>query len=1413
MGFYKRAAAIVIVFTCYCLYGYSQGTTSMGTEFWTAYMANTNPPGTSGGSQMDLYITSNVNTSGTVTFSDGNTPIPFTVTANNVTVLTMPASTYISSQGTFNEGIHITSLQPIAIYAHIFAQESSGATLLLPVNAMGKDYYSINYTQNANETAYSTFMIIATEDNTTVEITPSVKLLDGTAANAPFTITLKKGQVYQGLAGKDLSGTRIRSISSGSGPCTKIAVFSGSSRIEIGCNAAQITSDNLFQQVYPTASWGENYITVPLAGRSYDVFRIALSNPATNVQVNGKAVASSSFVNGFYYEFNATTPQVITADQPIQVVQYAVSQYNTESCGTDENDIGDPEMIYLTPIEQTVNNVTLFSTSNYKILNSYINVTIKTSDVASFMFDGKNYSSSFGIVPGDQAYSYAQLSAASGTHTLIAANGFNAIAYGFGVAESYGYAAGANLQDLNTNIALQNPQNNTLQTNGCTDVNYNLELTVPYKITSITWDLQDGSTPYQQNNPVIASTTQNGSQIIYHYLYSKGPISFKSGDHTIIATVFDPSTDECGSTQQIQLDFKITDPPVAKFDVDNTQLDYATTFIDQSTSTATIKSWAWDFGDGQTSYVENPTNLYAKPGTYTVTLTVTDVNGCTSVYQKTIFVPIVATVVSGSIGACAGMASASPNIQQFAVSGAGLSAGIVATAPANFEISLSPNTGYSNSLTINQTGGAVNNIVVYVRSAATAPVGNIAGDVTLTSTGVTGQKVAVTGIINELPTVNAVAPQTVESGALTSPVIFTGTSNSYTWVNNTPDIGLPASGVGNISAFTAVNNTKIPVVATLKVTPVSLTIAYIANASANNISVINTVTNDVVASIPVGGYPQGVSASPDGSKIYVSNYYDSDVSVISTYTNTVIATIPVGPDPFGLASSPDGSRLYVTNTSSDNIVVVNTATNKIEASITVGARPVGLAINADGSRVYVTNSDPTASSVSVINTASNLVIATIPISTSPGGLILSPDGSTLYVTNTGSNSLSIINTATNSIISTIPVGAYPFGISITPDGSKLYITDSQANTVSVVSTATDKVITTIPVGTDPYGVDVSPDGNQVYVTNRGTNTVSVINTANNTVAKVLQTDKGPSSFGKFIVAGTGCTGPPATFTITVDPSNIVITVNGILPPLSTNYGIPSSSGSFTVSGDNLKEGILVTPPQGFEVSTDDIHFSNTVTVGGAGSVISTTVYVRLAATTPVNTYSGNVVLSSTGAGSANVLAAGTVLPAPLTIKADNKARTFEAANPPLTATFTGFVNNETAAKLTIQPLITTTANITSPIGEYPITASGAESPNYTISYLPGILNVVAAGLIIPNTFTPNGDGINDTWNIKYIENYPNCTVDIFNRYGTKLFTSIGYPIPWNGKYNGANLPVGTYYYIINPGNGQNTVSGYVAIIR
>jgi gliding motility-associated-like protein len=74
--------------------------------------------------------------------------------------------------------------------------------------------------------------------------------------------------------------------------------------------------------------------------------------------------------------------------------------------------------------------------------------------------------------------------------------------------------------------------------------------------------------------------------------------------------------------------------------------------------------------------------------------------------------------------------------------------------------------------------------------------------------------------------------------------------------------------------------------------------------------------------------------------------------------------------------------------------------------------------------------------------------------------------------------------------------------------------------------------------------------------------------------------------------------------------------------------------------------------------------------------------------------------------------------------------------------------------------------------------------------------IVLPTFIIPNGFSPNGDGYNDLWIIDNIQLFPDCEVEVFNRWGEPLFYSKGYNSPWNGTYGGKPVPVGTYYYLI-----------------
>lgn len=94
-----------------------------------------------------------------------------------------------------------------------------------------------------------------------------------------------------------------------------------------------------------------------------------------------------------------------------------------------------------------------------------------------------------------------------------------------------------------------------------------------------------------------------------------------------------------------------------------------------------------------------------------------------------------------------------------------------------------------------------------------------------------------------------------------------------------------------------------------------------------------------------------------------------------------------------------------------------------------------------------------------------------------------------------------------------------------------------------------------------------------------------------------------------------------------------------------------------------------------------------------------------------------------------------------------------------------------------------------------------------------VVVIVQQNVVIYTSFTPNGDGVNDTWIIDFINGYPTCTVEIFNRWGNQVFRSTGYSQPWDGTYNGEALPLGTYYYIIDLNNGKGPMQGTVTILK
>lgn len=123
-------------------------------------------------------------------------------------------------------------------------------------------------------------------------------------------------------------------------------------------------------------------------------------------------------------------------------------------------------------------------------------------------------------------------------------------------------------------------------------------------------------------------------------------------------------------------------------------------------------------------------------------------------------------------------------------------------------------------------------------------------------------------------------------------------------------------------------------------------------------------------------------------------------------------------------------------------------------------------------------------------------------------------------------------------------------------------------------------------------------------------------------------------------------------------------------------------------------------------------------------------------------------------------------------------------------------------------------------------ATPEESTTYTLTGTIGActglesqvrINVIVNPINPPKAFTPNGDGTNDTWVIGNMDDFPNAIVEVFNRWGQRVFISIGYNFPWDGTRDGTPLTEGTYYWVIQLNNSNvavsNTETGYVAIIR
>lgn len=504
--------ALTVIGIMMVIVGFAQGGSTQGKDFWLSFMHNGyyDRPNKQGGT-MQVILSAKRATSGTISNSYYNYSQSFSLQPN------VPQAIPIDNRFCYHDGdnyeivsdkgIHIVANDTISVYCANIAIYSFDASFVLPLEGLSNDYivqcaqqssmdnlpdqYKIN-----NQT--SAFLIVATEDNTMVDITPTVPLLSGNhPAGQTFTIQLNAGQTYHVRShhtgsNRDLSGTRVTA-----NDCKKIAVFNGNTLTRLP-NSLDGTSgfEFVFEQAMPLRSWGKHFVVTQSMTRNRDIVKIVSAKNNNEIYKNGTRITTLN-ANASYEFFLTNTENscYLEASEPC-----AVYLYNT-SAGDDGNSSnGDPSMVWISPIEQKIDEVTFATFSGEgeaSISNHYVNIIVDKGDTGNVYLDGSPIdANSFETVSGNDNYKFTRRQISHGSHRLVCNNGFNAHIYGFGTSRGYAYLAGSKAVDLSTQLTIDNlVVGDGDHLDYCTDAIINFDVEVNYDDAQVTWNFGDGSAP------------------------------------------------------------------------------------------------------------------------------------------------------------------------------------------------------------------------------------------------------------------------------------------------------------------------------------------------------------------------------------------------------------------------------------------------------------------------------------------------------------------------------------------------------------------------------------------------------------------------------------------------------------------------------------------------------------------------------------------------------------------------------------------------------------------------------------------------------------------------------------------------------------------------------------------------------
>lgn len=481
----KKISFIVMLFAawiCSTTTVWGQVSTE-GKEFWVALTLSAAP---SSGLPEPFIAVSTKKPNTTITITNPNNPnwagVTRTVGANQWETFTIDdipmAQWYPTTANSINNiksqagqghnfGLKVVTSEEVSVFAALWMENSFDAANILPMPVLQSEYFTQDYPpyiKPSDGDALSMFTILAVENNTHVRITPSSTTQDNKPANQSYMVNLNAGQTYYVISQtlQSLSGTHVEALSG-----KKIAIFQGDVFTQIpGGKAAR---DCTYEQAMPVDFWGSEFVVTRSKKKDANRIRVTAMEDGTQLWIDGNSVSTINMGETYEFEMSVNPISVTPINKasvtvkedavylksscPVAVYSYDVSNGYSSSPTEMENSQGDPSMVWISPLEQRISEITFGVCGTSKTDLHYIDIVCKTDEAAQTTISPAP-EEAFNWIPvnGNPDWSYtrvwlAQLKKPSktntGVFTLKNPDGFIAHVYGNGNDESYAYSVGS----------------------------------------------------------------------------------------------------------------------------------------------------------------------------------------------------------------------------------------------------------------------------------------------------------------------------------------------------------------------------------------------------------------------------------------------------------------------------------------------------------------------------------------------------------------------------------------------------------------------------------------------------------------------------------------------------------------------------------------------------------------------------------------------------------------------------------------------------------------------------------------------------------------------------------------------------------------------------------------------------------